>query len=309
MRFRKSISLGKGARINIGKKGIGMSVGVKGARVGISSSKGSYVSGGIPGTGLYSISYAKGGKADISKSISPGESSATGTGCVIVSFLIATFIIITVEPILGISMAAIGAASIIIWSNSPKQKIKRKLNEARSLLKSEKINDAMSILQEVIQKDETHIEAIYLAGGALNNFGKHKEAIEYLMKFLELQPENLEVQLLLANCHYRTKDYDLAIKILQKIPQECEGYLKVLSLLAGCFHDMEKYDLAIEVLKKAPLLKRKLDDDLKEIHYNLASVYEEKDDKKSALKHFKKIYAVDVDYRDIGEKIEELERK
>lgn len=56
LNFRKSISLGKGTRLNIGKNGIGVSVGTKGARCSISSSGRKSVTFGIPGTGL---SYTK----------------------------------------------------------------------------------------------------------------------------------------------------------------------------------------------------------------------------------------------------------
>ncbi|MGQ9856096.1 MAG: DUF4236 domain-containing protein [Fervidobacterium sp.] len=52
-RFRRSISIGKGFRINFSKSGMGVSVGKRGFRVGVGP-KGPYVSAGIPGTGLYS---------------------------------------------------------------------------------------------------------------------------------------------------------------------------------------------------------------------------------------------------------------
>lgn len=51
-RFRKSISLGRGVRLNVSKKGIGLSVGVRGARVSVGPS-GSRTTLGIPGTGVY----------------------------------------------------------------------------------------------------------------------------------------------------------------------------------------------------------------------------------------------------------------
>ncbi|MCH4239510.1 MAG: DUF4236 domain-containing protein [Oscillospiraceae bacterium] len=56
LRFRKSINLGHGVRLNIGKKGVGISAGVKGARVSINSSGRKTTSVGIPGTG---VSYVK----------------------------------------------------------------------------------------------------------------------------------------------------------------------------------------------------------------------------------------------------------
>lgn len=55
-RFRKSIKLGKFVKLNIGKKGLGLSTGVKGARVGLNS-RGTYTSVAIPGTGISHMTY------------------------------------------------------------------------------------------------------------------------------------------------------------------------------------------------------------------------------------------------------------
>ena len=52
MRYRKSIKICKGVKINLSKSGVGMSVGVPG--VSVSTGKnGTYLNTGIPGTGLY----------------------------------------------------------------------------------------------------------------------------------------------------------------------------------------------------------------------------------------------------------------
>ena len=57
LRFRKSIKLGKGVKLNLGKKGVGLSFGTKGARVSLNSSGRKTATFGIPGTGLsYSTS-------------------------------------------------------------------------------------------------------------------------------------------------------------------------------------------------------------------------------------------------------------
>ena len=52
-RFRKSISIGKGLRLNLNKKSIGFSVGTKGMRFSINSKGRKTANVGIPGTGLY----------------------------------------------------------------------------------------------------------------------------------------------------------------------------------------------------------------------------------------------------------------
>lgn len=55
-RYRKSIKLGKGVRLNISKNSIGLSAGVKGARVSVNSKGRKTTTLSIPGTG---ISYSK----------------------------------------------------------------------------------------------------------------------------------------------------------------------------------------------------------------------------------------------------------
>lgn len=56
LRFRKSISLGGGAKLNISKSSIGVSAGTKGARVSVNSKGRVTTSAGIPGTGMSYVS-------------------------------------------------------------------------------------------------------------------------------------------------------------------------------------------------------------------------------------------------------------
>lgn len=51
LRFRKSIKIAKGLRLNVSKSGLGLSVGARGASISIGS-RGAYANLGIPGTGL-----------------------------------------------------------------------------------------------------------------------------------------------------------------------------------------------------------------------------------------------------------------
>ena len=51
-RFRKSFKIAPGVRVNVGKKSIGISAGVKGVRVSVNSSGRKTTTVGIPGTGL-----------------------------------------------------------------------------------------------------------------------------------------------------------------------------------------------------------------------------------------------------------------
>jgi hypothetical protein len=51
-RFRKSIRLAPGVRLNVGKRSAGLSVGTRGARASVSSRGQRSASVGVPGTGF-----------------------------------------------------------------------------------------------------------------------------------------------------------------------------------------------------------------------------------------------------------------
>lgn len=71
-RFRKSVKIAPGVRLNIGKKSVGISAGVKGARVSVNSSGRKTTTVGLPGTGL---SYSKTEKIGGSKTSTHSSSS------------------------------------------------------------------------------------------------------------------------------------------------------------------------------------------------------------------------------------------
>lgn len=63
VRFRKSVGLGSGVKLNISKKSVGLSAGVKGAHISANSSGRRSVSAGIPGSGLYAVKTLNGRSA------------------------------------------------------------------------------------------------------------------------------------------------------------------------------------------------------------------------------------------------------
>lgn len=69
MKFRKSINLGGGTRLNLSKSGVGISTGVKGFRVSKNTSGRSRVTASLPGTGLsYTKEYGSFGSSGNSQS-------------------------------------------------------------------------------------------------------------------------------------------------------------------------------------------------------------------------------------------------
>ena len=58
LRFRRSIRLVPGIRLNLGLHGVGLSVGPRGLHVGVNR-RGMYTSAGIPGTGIYAVHHVR----------------------------------------------------------------------------------------------------------------------------------------------------------------------------------------------------------------------------------------------------------
>lgn len=302
--FRKSVKIG-GMRVNFSKRGIGASVGVKGARFGVNS-RGSYLSSSIPGTGLYSTQYLGSQKRSGSRRPSRANSLSTSEplspetwkniliGVAIISSLIFPVLLIVTLP----------AGAYLIFA--PSEKAKRKFKKAQKLFSNSQYKEAVTLLEEGHTFDEKNQPIQRLLGFSYHNAGEFEKALPLLEDALQKSPGDSQIQLLLANAYHKIGQYEKALAIAQNIPEEFEQYIKAIQLIGACFFSQKQYDLAIEAFKRAPLGKRNLDDDLKEVHYNLATIYEAIGNTKSALKHLQKIYSQDIAFRDVADRVELL---
>jgi tetratricopeptide (TPR) repeat protein len=64
------------------------------------------------------------------------------------------------------------------------------------------------------------------------------------------------------------------------------------------------YDMAARQLQNAIREKQVLDDEKKELIYNLGCVLENMGKKEEAIEQFKIIYEIDIGYRDVAAKVE-----
>jgi tetratricopeptide (TPR) repeat protein len=86
LRFRRSVSLGKGVRLNVNKRSTGMSFGTRGMRYSVNTSGRGIRSAGIPGTGLYYVDRSRGsnragepggGRSGSASTSTPGSTALT----------------------------------------------------------------------------------------------------------------------------------------------------------------------------------------------------------------------------------------
>lgn len=300
--FRKSFKIAPGVRLNMSKSGLGMSAGVRGARVGFNS-RGSYTSVGIPGTGIYSTSYSKTGRKVQSSGVKSANPSQSSGGGKLLLWLVAIVLGIALPP-LGVVMV-IGAVIYYYRRNkSPKYQAKQRIKKATALFQEQKYAEAEPLLLEVANIYPENTETDFLLGGVYHNQGKYKEAAPYLERAHQQDLTHEGTLVSLANCYFSLGEFDKVIPLMQNFPGGWENNLKALQLFGLCFSNKEQHDLAIEVFKKASLTKRNLDDGLLELHYNLGLVYDAAGQKANAQKHFKKVYAYDMNYKDVLSKVD-----
>ena len=77
-----------------------------------------------------------------------------------------------------------------------------------------------------------------------------------------------------------------------------------MSYLAQCFAKRNMNDSAVRTLQNAIKEKAALDDEKKDLIYNLGCVYEKMGKKAEAIEQFLVLYESDVNYRDVGAKVD-----
>lgn len=159
-RFRKSVSLGKGAKLNISKKSVGVSLGGKHGGVSLNSKTGTRARVSAPGTGLsYSQKLGGGSKksASTSSSFNPSTNGGNKTNkfakilsyvvgalCAIVALLM--FLISSYGA--GIVMALVAVLMFALGKNYAKQQEKQQADEQKAIENRERFYDELRRTRE-----------------------------------------------------------------------------------------------------------------------------------------------------------------
>lgn len=99
-------------------------------------------------------------------------------------------------------------------------------------------------------------------------------------------------------------DLDAAIGQFQQAQRNPQRRIDSLYLMGSCFKEKGQYDIASAQLKKAIEELPSMDGLKISILYELGEVLELQGDLDQALENFKQIYAVDIGYKDVAQKIE-----
>ena len=96
-----------------------------------------------------------------------------------------------------------------------------------------------------------------------------------------------------------------AISQFQEAVKDPSRRLDSLNIIGECFRDKGMFDLAVAQFKKALTLTGEINEKTKMIIYNLGTAYEKMGKHQEAVGEFKKIYEVDISYKDVAKKIEQ----
>ncbi len=105
---------------------------------------------------------------------------------------------------------------------------------------------------------------------------------------------------------------ELVNEAIEEFKLACEDERRVLdcySLLSFCYKKKKDYKPSLEWLERALKISKKGSNQYFRLKYELASLYEEMDEKKKALELFAEIKKWNPKYRDTTDKIEDLEKK
>jgi tetratricopeptide (TPR) repeat protein len=123
-------------------------------------------------------------------------------------------------------------------------------------------------------------------------------------KRAERFPTDLGIRFELGQLYFQAGKTGEAIKELQKARGNPHKSIAAQNLLAQCFMRRNMNDMAANALQDAIKEKLVLDEEKKELIYNLGCVLEKMDKKEDAIAQFKIIYGVDAGYRDVEQKID-----
>ena len=118
-------------------------------------------------------------------------------------------------------------------------------------------------------------------------------------------PNDGEYHFQLGEALYKVGQYKRSLTELQQGLKQPSVRYQALNLMGLCFLQQGMLDLAVKRFADAQSELPGLDDDLKkEITYNLGIAHEANQDQPKALEEFKKIYEVDMSYRDVAGRVE-----
>ena len=330
LRFRRSIRLAPGLRLNLSTRGVGLSAGVRGLRVGVGP-RGPYMSAGIPGTGIYGYWHLGGRKRRGAAGRSagapepstarrvaapppvygkplPGHPAMGWAGLLSIAGLVMLFAGLTLPGVVALA-AAIGI--VARYGRTPAWRAHDEESRAVRLYRTgmprgdrAKLEQALEHARRCLELEPAAQRAHYIAGSCLLELDRPDEAVAHLEQVEGDEPPLL---LLRLQAYARLERHQEVLETLLRLPDEFQDALPFRNLRAAAHLELGEPDVALEVLRAGPTRKRiDGDPDLLALHYLIGRCHEALGQKAAAHRAYARVVADDPEYSDARERLEAL---
>lgn len=196
------------------------------------------------------------------------------------------------------------------------------------VLLAEKMNNLKGSLEEfeIIRRlNPTHMETIERLVFGYVELGRMQEAIQIskdlknkeilggiigrFKESVEGNPDDFESRYNLGLIYKEFGDLENAIEQFQSLLKSQDRLLDAYNMLGLCFEQMGMGNLAINQFKKGLASSGYPDEAYQDLRYNLGLLHEKRGMLKEALSIYQEAFAVDIKYRDISQRIQQLEQK
>ncbi|HWV99367.1 MAG TPA: hypothetical protein VNZ64_06695 [Candidatus Acidoferrum sp.] len=197
--------------------------------------------------------------------------------------------------------------------HSQKKDFDRSLSYYEQLKKSDIGNDSSldrAIADTVGRKLEHQISKLdssapdYAEKAGAIQAEKQAYQLAECQKRVEKFSNDLQIRYEMGQLYFNAGKVSEAIAEFQKAQNNPHRRIASMNYLAQCFGKKKMFDLAARTLQNAIKEKPVLDEEKKDLVYNLGSVLEAMGKKGEAVEQFKLIYEVDSGYKDVAAKVE-----
>ncbi len=123
-------------------------------------------------------------------------------------------------------------------------------------------------------------------------------------KRVEKYPTDLGIRFEMGSLYFQAGKIGEAIAEFQKAQGNPHKRIAAMSCLAQCFAKRKMFDLAARTLQNAIKEKAGIDEEKKDLIYQLGCVFEGMGKKEDAVEQFKIIYETDISYKDVAAKVD-----
>jgi tetratricopeptide (TPR) repeat protein len=133
---------------------------------------------------------------------------------------------------------------------------------------------------------------------------KQAFALAECQKRVERFPTDLQFRFELGQMYFQSGKYSEAIQEFQKAQSNPHRRIASMSYLAQCFAKRRMFDLSAKTFQNALKEKLIMDEEKKELLYQLGLVLDLMGKKDDAVEQYKLIYEVDIGYKDVAAKVD-----